>query len=123
MLYKRFVTGFTRKWGHKIYPLAKGNPMKRIITLAKKLIPAYIEVRSLYWVEYGKAMDEALHKIFRAIDDDLYDEAQELINEFETRFNQSEGPFWIGLKYSEIYRASSMLVCLRTPLDDTDYVG
>jgi hypothetical protein len=84
----------------------------------KRLIPAWIEVRSLYWVEYGKEMDAALHKIFGAIDDDRYDEAQELINEFESRFNQSDGPFWCGIKYAEIYRASSMLVCLRTPLED-----
>jgi hypothetical protein len=84
----------------------------------KRLIPAYIEIRSLYWVEYGKEMDAALHEIFLAIDEDLYDEAQELIDQFETRFNQSEGPLWIGLKYSEIYRASSTLICLRTPLED-----
>jgi hypothetical protein len=84
----------------------------------KRLIPAYIEIRSLYWVEYGKEMDVALHEIFLAIDDDRYDEAQELIDQFEARFNQGEGPFWIGLKYSEIYRASSTLICLRTPLED-----
>jgi hypothetical protein len=84
----------------------------------KRLIPAWIEIRSLYWVEYGKEMDVALHEIFLAIDDDRYDEAQELIDQFEERFNQSEGPLWIGLKYSEIYRASSMLICLRAPLED-----
>jgi hypothetical protein len=84
----------------------------------KRLIPASIEIRSLYWVEYGKEMDKALHEIFGAIDDDQYDEAQELIDAFESRYNQSDGPLWIGLKYSRIYRASSMLVCLRTPLED-----
>ena len=91
---------------------------KQILALIQKCIPVYIEVRSLYWVNYEKAMDSALGQIFLAIDEDRYDLAQELINEFESRFNQSDGPFWCGIKYAEIYRASSMLVCLRTPLED-----
>ena len=84
----------------------------------KRLIPVWIEVRSLYWVEYGKEMDSDLSKIFGAIDDNRYAEAQELIDKFESRYTQGEGPLWIGLKYSAIYRASSMLVCLRAPLEE-----
>jgi hypothetical protein len=91
---------------------------KQILTLIQKCIPAYIEIRSLYWVNYEKAMDSALKQIFQAIDEDQYTEAQELINEFESRFNQSDGPLWCGIKYAEIYRASSMLTFLTTPLED-----
>jgi len=34
----------------------------------KKLIPAYLEIRSLYWVEYGQRMDQELEEIFKNID-------------------------------------------------------
>lgn len=79
----------------------------------KKLIPAYIEIRSLYWVEYGIKMELALEKIFRSIDEEELEEAENLIAKFESTFSQGGLPGWIAIKYSEIYRASSMLACLK----------
>jgi hypothetical protein len=79
----------------------------------KKLIPVYIEIRSLYWVEHGKKMDEALGDIFDAIDNDNYDFALKSIIKFENEFSQGGVPEWIGVKYSEIYRAISMINFLK----------
>ena len=75
----------------------------------KKLIPAYIEIRSLYWVKYEKQMDKALDDIFYQIDTDDYKKAQELVSVFESTFTQSGVPEWVAIKYAEIYRASSMI--------------
>ena len=54
----------------------------------KKLIPAYVEIRSLYWVQQGRKMELALINIFDAIDDDRYEEAKRLITIFESEFSQ-----------------------------------
>ena len=78
----------------------------------KKLIPAYVEIRSLYWVQQGRKMELALINIFDAIDDDRYEEAQRLITIFESEFSQGGVPFWIAVKYAEIYKAKSMLFFL-----------
>jgi hypothetical protein len=75
----------------------------------KKLIPVYIEIRSLYWVKYEKQMDKALEDIFHQIDIEDYKKAQELIDVFKSTFTQNGVPVWVTLKYSEIYRASSMV--------------
>lgn len=82
----------------------------------KKLIPAYIEIRSLYWVEYGKKMDCALKEIFGAIDNEKYEEAEILIKRFESTFSQQGVPFWIAIKYAEIYRAISQLAFFKADL-------
>jgi hypothetical protein len=75
----------------------------------KKLIPAYIEIRSLYWVEYGKRMDEKLERIFKEIDNENLTLVKELISNFEFQFTQSGVPNWIAVKYAQIYRAQSMV--------------
>jgi hypothetical protein len=80
----------------------------------KKLIPAYIEIRSLYWVEHEKQMDRALGDIFYQIDEDNYEKAQILIDAFERKFSQGEVPHWVAIKYAEIYRASSMVNFLKS---------
>jgi hypothetical protein len=79
----------------------------------KKLIPSYLEIRSLYWVEHGKRMNIKLMSIFNAIDEDDYIKAKDLIEEFELVFTQNGVPNWIAIKYAEIYRAKSMLTFLR----------
>lgn len=84
----------------------------------KKLIPAYIEIRSLYWVEYGKQIDSDLKDIFNLIDEDKYKEAHELIDIFDKKYNQGFNPEWIDILIADIYRAKSMLVFLETPLKD-----
>lgn len=53
--------------------------MKNLIISIKKLIPAYFEIRSLYWVQYEKAMNEELKSIFEKIDIDDYSAAENLI--------------------------------------------
>jgi len=75
----------------------------------KKLIPAYIEIRSLYWVEYGKRMDGELERIFKEIDNENLTLVKELISNFEFHFTQSGVPNWIAVKYAQIYRAQSMV--------------
>lgn len=78
----------------------------------QKLIPAYIEIRSLYWVRHEAKMELALVKIFEAIDKDECVKAEKLIQEFDSTFSQSGVPNWVGIKYAEIYRAKSMLAFL-----------
>jgi hypothetical protein len=92
--------------------------INRILTLVKKCIPTYIEIRSLYWVEYGKQLDVDLREISNLIDEDKYKEAHELIDIFDKKYNQSFVPYWVSIKISEIYRAKSMLVFFETPLED-----
>ena len=75
----------------------------------KKIIPAYIEIRSLYWVKYEKQMDKALDDIFYQIDTDDYKKAQELIDVFKSTFTQNGVPEWVAIKYAEVYKASSMV--------------
>jgi hypothetical protein len=84
----------------------------------KKLIPAYIEIRSLYWVEYGKQLDADLSEIFNLIDEDKYKEANELIDIFDKKYHQGFVPYWVAIKISQIYKAKSMLLFLETPLED-----
>lgn len=78
----------------------------------KKIIPAYIEFRSLYWVEYGAKMELALEAIFDNIDNDDLEASSKLIIEFESQFTQQGVPNWIAIKYAEIYRAKSMSISL-----------
>jgi hypothetical protein len=75
----------------------------------KKIIPAYIEIRSLYWVAREKQMDKELSDIFQKIDQDKYEEAKKLIIIFENTYSQNGVPNFIGEKYAEIYRAKSMI--------------
>lgn len=75
----------------------------------KKLIPAYLEIRSLYWVEYGQRMDQELEEIFKNIDEDNFVQAQDLILSFESTYIQNGVPNWIAVKFAQIHRAQSML--------------
>lgn len=84
-----------------------------VIDWLKKIIPSYIEIRSLYWVEYGNRMSFDLGKIFDSIDNDNYEEAEKLINDFEKTYKQSGVPNWVALEYSQIYKAISMLNFLK----------
>ena len=86
----------------------------KVIIWVKKLIPGYIEIRSLYWVQHGKEMDSSLKEIFDAIDNDNFVKAKVLIAEFESTFSQSGAPDWVAIKYSEIYKAITMLNFLTT---------
>jgi hypothetical protein len=88
--------------------------MEKVINFIKMFIPAYVEFRSLYWIQYRAKMDSALIEIFNSIDENHYEKADNLIADFELKFNQNRtGPLWVGIKYSEIYRAKSMLDFLK----------
>jgi hypothetical protein len=86
----------------------------------KKLIPAYLEIRSLYWVEYGQRMDQELEEIFKNIDEDNFVQAQDLILSFESTYSQNGVPNWIGVKFAQIHKAQSMLhfLCDETKFPD-----
>ena len=73
----------------------------------KKLIPVYIQIKSLYTIQQEKILDNELTVLFRLIDDDKYDEAEvELIK--------------LRLKYGdtvpELAKASAMVSFMKTPL-------
>jgi hypothetical protein len=92
--------------------------IKKILTLIQKCIPAYIEVRSLYWVNYEKQLDIELSDIFKLIDEDKYAEAKVLKEIFDKKHNHKLYPSWIELKLSESVRAGSMISFLECPLED-----
>ena len=46
------------------------------------------------------------------------EEAHELIDIFDEKYNQGACPLWVGMLIAKIYKAKSMLVCLETPLED-----
>lgn len=75
----------------------------------KKLIPAYIQIRSLYWVEYKRKMNTDLEVIFAHIDNDMYGEASRCIKIFELNYEGVKMPMWVYETFSEIYKAKSML--------------
>jgi hypothetical protein len=91
------------------------SKINAMINWLKKMLPAYIEIRSLYWVQVGSKMESSLKCIFDSIDKDDYQQAKVLIKEFESVFTQNEAPNWIAGKYSEIQRAKSMITFLESP--------
>jgi hypothetical protein len=101
-----------------LYLEHKIKKMEKFLNWIKKLIPAYIEIRSLYWLQYAKELDADLRAIFNMIDEDKYKEAHKLIDIFDEKYNQSFVPYWVAIRIAEIYRAKSMLVFLETPLED-----
>ncbi len=76
-----------------------------------KLIPGYIEIRSLYWVRYLKRMEHDLAVISELIDVGQYSAAERRIKKFEDTYRQ-EGPTYICKKYAEIFGMKSMVIFL-----------
>jgi hypothetical protein len=74
----------------------------------KKFIPAYIEVRSLYWVQYNQEMDRKLAFIFECIDKEWYEFAEVAIKDFDMQYNQSTVPNWVAENMAVIHKAKSM---------------
>ena len=85
----------------------------------KKLIPAYIEIRSLYWVQYYKQMNLELEHIFNLIDNDHYHDAQEAINGFNYKHSQGTVPMWVALEMAKIHKAQAMINFLASQDIDT----
>lgn len=91
--------------------------MNKIVTFFKRLLPAYIEVRSLYWVERGQEMDEDLKLIFHLIDTDQYTDAASKLEQFNEKWDGIQLPRWLCEKRSEACRGEAMLNFLIEPLD------
>jgi hypothetical protein len=80
-----------------------------------KFIPVYVEFRSLYWVQIEKQMKKDILQIFSLIDADRYQDAQWLIDAFETRYYKYEivkKPEFVSRTMSEIHRAQAMVHCM-----------
>lgn len=79
----------------------------------KKLVPAYFEVRSLYWVQKHDRMIEDVREIYDALDTEAYDVAEKLIDSFEGRWSSVRTPEWTYATQAEVSRARSLLHLLR----------
>lgn len=66
----------------------------------KKLIPAYIQIKSLYTIEQEKILDNELTFLFDLIDDDKYNEAKKELHKLKAKY---------GDTVPELSKASSML--------------
>lgn len=75
----------------------------------KKLIPAYIQIKSLYTIQQEKILDNELHILFNLIDIDKYDEAEIELNKLRLKY---------GDTVPELSKASSMILFMKTPLTD-----
>lgn len=91
--------------------------MNKLINFFKRWLPAYIEVRSLYWVERGREMDLDLRVIFDLIDNDRYGAAFSKIGKFKRKWDGIPLPLWLCEKRSEVCRAEAMVNFLTAPLD------
>jgi hypothetical protein len=78
----------------------------------KKLVPAFIEVRSLYWVQKHREMTKELEAIFLAIDMDLYDRASDLVETFEEKWSAIKTPEWMRNTRAQLSSATTMLYFL-----------
>ena len=73
----------------------------------KKLIPAIIQIKSLYTVQQEKVLDKELHVLFGLIDDDRYDEAEVELNKLRLKY---------GDTVPKLAKASSMISFMKEPL-------
>ena len=89
-----------------------------MINFLKRLLPAYIEVRSLYWVEQGQEMDKDLEMIFHLIDAGQYTTAAFELEKFREKWDGRKLPLWLSLKSAEACRAEAMLNFLMTPFNN-----
>jgi len=75
----------------------------------KKLIPAYIKIKSLHTIEQEKILDEELGELFGLIDNDKYDKAKNVLSKLHEKY---------GDTVPELSKASAMLTFLTAPLID-----
>lgn len=75
----------------------------------KKLIPAHIQIKSLYTIQQEKILDNELTVLFGLIDDDRYDEAEVELNKLRLKY---------GDTVPELAKASSMISFMKEPLTD-----
>jgi hypothetical protein len=66
----------------------------------KKLIPAYIQIKSLYTIQQEKILDKELTNLFHLIDTDEYDAAKRVLEILRKKY---------GDTVPELTKASSML--------------
>lgn len=73
----------------------------------KKLIPAYIQIKSLYTIQQERILDNELTVLFGLIDDDRYDEAEIELNKLRLKY---------GDTVPELSKASAMISFMKSPL-------
>lgn len=71
----------------------------------KKLIPAYIQIKSLYTIQQEKILDKELTNLFHLIDTDEYDAAKRVLEILRKKY---------GDIVPELTRAETMLHFLTT---------
>lgn len=85
----------------------------------KKIIPAHIEIRSLYWVEHVKNMNKDLDEIFKQIDiEENYEYAKQLISEFQERYHPYKAPRWVEEEYAAIFKAQAIVSFITYSVED-----
>lgn len=84
--------------------------MVKVINFLKRFVPAFVEVRSLYWVEKGREMDWELADIFHMIDTEQYARATIRILAFKrTWMHGRKLPNWLAEKSTAVTRAETMV--------------
>ena len=73
----------------------------------KKLIPAYIQIKSLHTIQQENILDNELTVLFRLIDSDKYDEAEIELIKLKSKY---------GDTVPELAKASSMISFMKAPL-------
>lgn len=72
----------------------------------KKLIPAYIQIKSLYSIQQEKILNLELTFLFGLIDDDKYDDAEVELNRLRLKY---------GDTVPELSKALAMITFMKTP--------
>lgn len=73
----------------------------------KKLIPAYIQIKSLYTIQQEKILNNELVFLFELIDNDKYGEAEIELNKLKLKY---------GDTVPELAKASAMISFMKAPL-------
>lgn len=74
----------------------------------KKLIPFRVHIKSLYWVQVERQMNEELKTIFAHLDEDECLTAKMLIVEFDEKWGDMIVPNWLIPIKSQIEQARVM---------------
>lgn len=73
----------------------------------KKLIPAYIQIKSLHTIQQERILENELTVLFGLIDNDKYDEAEVELIKLRSKY---------GDTVPELAKASAMISFMKAPL-------
>ena len=80
-----------------------------MLKFLKKLVPVEIKIKSLYWREKEVEMENDLKNIFNLLDNDNYDNVENLIDQFREKWESTEiYPLWLYQIFAQINKAESM---------------